>query len=93
MSRAWGYIVVFVAIAVGAGSLLLPMPETVSPPVPAPKKTTATPPRKAPPGAVARAKPGASPKASKSVKPAPVLPKTFPMDDTTRSRQLVKPKG
>lgn len=83
----------FVVIAVGAGSLLLPMPETVISPTPAAKKSTPSASRKAPPLSASRAKPGVLPKASKAAKPAtPALPKTFPMDDTTRSRQLVKPK-
>ena len=93
MSRAWGYIFVFVAIAVGAGSLLLPLPESVTLPTPAPEKSTQTAARKAPsPRGKALAKAVVPPKAAKSSKLGPTVAKTFPMDDTTRSRQLVKPQ-
>jgi hypothetical protein len=84
--RTWGYIFIAIAALIGAGSLLLPVPESIEieqvEPVVKGKGRPAPPPQ--PPRA--RQKPAA--------KPAPPKPatKAFPMQDTTKGRQAVQPK-
>ena len=86
MPRTWGYIVIVLAVLVGMGSLLLPVPETVEvakfeapPPVASPKSPPAPKDREA-----RRPKP--------PPKPEPAPPKPFPMQDTTKTRQMIPPK-
>ena len=95
MPRTWGYIIIVAAIAVGAAALLLPMPETVEvQPVEAPKAEPAThapTPAAAPPRT--RTKQSAPPPAEKPQPQvsSPIHP--VPMQDTTKTRQLVQPKA
>jgi len=91
MPRTWGYIIIVAALVVGGVALLVPVPENVElTPVERPK-TEITPPVPAP-RAPARArgqKPEPAPAASPTPKPStpPV-----PMQDTTKTRQLIQPK-
>ncbi len=88
MPRAWGYIVVLVAVLVGAAALLLPTPERVEF-VEEQEKKVAKPPERRPP------KPRAAPKAAapKPAKPKPPAPKPkFPFADTTNAPKVLPPK-
>jgi hypothetical protein len=72
------------AVLVGMGSLLLPVPETVEV-----AKFEAPPP-------VAPPKPQPAPKDREARRPKPPPkpepPKPFPMQDTTKTRQMIPPK-
>jgi hypothetical protein len=78
--------VILLAVLVGAGSLLLPVPDTVEvakfEPPPAPVAP------KAPPSKDRQARRKLKP----DPKPAPVVPKPFPMQDTTKTRTMIPQK-
>ena len=78
--------VILLAVLVGAGSLLLPVPDTVEvakfEPPPAPAAPKAPPPK----DRQSRRQPKPDPKT------APVVPKPFPMQDTTKTRTMIPPK-
>ena len=86
MPRTWGYMVIVLAVLVGAGSLLLPVPDSVEvakfEPPPAPVAPKAPPPK----DRQARRQSKSAPK------PVPVVPKPFPMQDTTKTRTMIPPK-
>ena len=84
MPRTWGYILIVVAIVVGAGALLLPLPETVevSPIEPSRGRSAVRQPASPSAPTRERAKPARKPKPE----PAPV-----PLQDTTNARQLLQP--
>jgi len=84
--RTWGYIIVLIAALVGVGSLMLPVPESIEvAKIEQPEEARERP---VPARPQQRAKP-APPKAAKKAPPAP--PKPFPMQDTTKARQMVTP--
>jgi hypothetical protein len=96
-----GYIIVALAASVGAGALLLPVPEQIDVPteesVSAPQATrspasgAAAAPRSDRKGAAASS-PGAAP--AKPDAPAqPAVRPPFPMQDTTKTRTMVQPKS
>lgn len=84
MPRTWGYIFIVVAIVIGAGALLLPVPETVEVTPVEPTRGRPAVRQPAVPSAPARerGKPARKPKPD----PAPV-----PLQDTTNARQLLQP--
>jgi hypothetical protein len=85
--RTWGYIIIGVAAMVAVGALLLPLPESIDiepPAAPAVKK----PPKPVPPPP-----PPSKPTHKQKAKPAPAPPKTFPRDDTTKTRTLMQPSA
>ena len=90
MPRTWGYVFIAVAALIGVGALLLPVPETVDVPKiePVAPEAARPPPAPTPPRAMR------TPKAQlpKAPPPAPPAVKTFPMQDTTKARQLIAPK-
>jgi len=93
MPRTWGYIIIVAALVVGAAALLIPVPETVEL-VPSEQPKTEAPPQPAPRAPAARSRgqktePAPPPAAAPAPKPAapPV-----PMQDTTKTRQLIQPK-
>jgi hypothetical protein len=90
--RRFGYIIVALATVLGAGALLLPLPEQVevqqqevapAAKTPRPPTTPAVPSRQT-------KKPVASTAAPAEKAPAAVPP-PFPMQDTTKTRTLVQP--
>ena len=104
MPRTWGYIIVVLAAFVGAGALLLPVPEEIE------VEKVETPPSASPPKS-ARPTPSspaagraASKKSAAESPPAPPAPppaakangapatRPFPMQDTTKTRTMVQPK-
>jgi hypothetical protein len=90
--RTWGYVFIAVAALIGVGALLLPVPETVDVPKmeePAPETPRAVPATPTP-RAARTPKPPPAPKPA--TPPAPPAVKTFPMQDTTKARQLIAPK-
>jgi len=95
MPRTWGYIIIVAALVVGGLALLLPVPESVEvTPAEAPKTSApAVAPAPRPPAARAR-----GPKTEPGAAPAPAVPvpkaatPAVPMQDTTKTRQLVQPK-
>ena len=92
MPRTWGYIIIVAAIAVGAGSVLLPMPETIEvTPVEAPQEAAPRPAVSAPPRVRTRPQepPAAAQAPTRTAKPAV---KPVPMQDTTKTRQMITPK-
>jgi len=87
LPRTWGYILIAVAAVIGAGALLLPVPETIEveryEPAPTPGiRQPATPPTPS----RARQKAQQEPEARKPP------PRPVPMQDTTKTRQLIQPK-
>ena len=103
MPRTWGYIIVVLAALAGVGSLMLATPEEIvvekpePPPAPTPPKVT-RPMTPQSPGAARPAKkapsqptPPPAPPAAKTEPPTP--PRTFPMQDTTKTRTMVQPKA
>jgi hypothetical protein len=91
MPRTWGYIIIVAAIMVGAAALLLPVPETVEV-APVEKPKSEPPPVRAPTAASSprtRTRTPPPPPAAEPAKP-PVRP--VPMQDTTKTRQLIQPK-
>jgi hypothetical protein len=88
MPRTWGYIVIIAAIVVGAAALLLPVPDTIEVErVEPPKAEPARPPVPVP-APRARVKQPAPPPA----RTPDAAPKPVPMQDTTKTRQLIAPK-
>ena len=87
MPRTWGYIILIIATAIGVGALVLPMPETVV--VAKLEEPAKEEPVRRPPPAQGRTRPKATPPKPEPPKPAA---KTFPKQNTTSSRQTVKPK-
>lgn len=92
MPRRFGYIIVALATVLGAGALLLPIPEQVevqqqeaapAAKTPRPPTTPAVPSRQG-------KKPAASAPAPAAKAPA-AAPPPFPMQDTTKTRTLVQP--
>jgi hypothetical protein len=93
MPRTWGYIIIVAAIVVGAAALLLPVPESVEvQPVEAPKPEPAAhaPTPAAPPRAAHKAQPTPPPERNPPAAVTGLRP--VPMQDTTKTRQLVQPK-
>jgi hypothetical protein len=91
MPRTWGYIIIVAAVVIGAASLLLPVPETVEvAPVEKPKSE--------PPAVRAPTAGPATPRArTRQASPPPTQPskqpvRPVPMQDTTKTRQLIQPK-
>ena len=97
MPRTLGYIIVALAAFVGAGALVLPVPEQIEvkteEPAASPKAPRA--PTAAPSPRAAdrkdRSPSARSPAAPSQQAPAPLAP--FPMQDTTKTRTMVEPKG
>jgi hypothetical protein len=96
--RTWGYIIVVLAAFVGAGALLLPVPEEIeverveTPPAAPPKPARPTPPS---PAASRTKKPAVAPPPAPppATKPdAAPATRPFPMQDTTKTRTMVQPK-
>jgi hypothetical protein len=97
MPRTWGYIIIVAALVVGAAALLLPLPENVElAPVEQPKTETpvtpaATPAPRAPVARARGQKAGPTPPPAVAPAPKPATP-PVPMQDTTKTRQLIQPK-
>jgi len=92
--RRFGYIIVAVAAVLGAGALLLPLPEQIEVKQEEAAPATRTPRPPTPPAVPSRParKPGAAPPPSPppAAKAPPAAP-PFPMQDTTKTRTLVQP--
>jgi hypothetical protein len=95
MPRTWGYIIIVAALVVGAAALMLPLPESVDlAPVEQPRTDAPAAPTPAPRSPATRARgqktePAPSPAVAPVPKPsAPPVP----MQDTTKTRQLIQPK-
>lgn len=88
MPRTWGYIIIVAAVVIGASSLLMPVPETVEVAPVEPPKVEAPPRPAAVPQQRPRQKQQAAPPARETKPPA----RTVPMQDTTKTRQLIQPK-
>ena len=86
MPRTWGYLAVAAAIVIGCLALLLPVPETVDI-APMPQPTRKQPAKPVTP------KPAVRPKAKRPSHGQAQKPPRFPMQDTTKTRLLVKPKS
>ena len=92
MPRRFGYIIVALATVLGAGALLLPLPEQVelqqqeeapAAKAPRPPTTPAVPSRQSKKPVAAAPPPEA--------KASAAAPPPFPMQDTTKTRTLVQP--
>lgn len=84
MPRTWGYIFVAIAALIGAGALLLPVPETIE----VAKVEEVEKPRTRPQPTPARTRPQRAAKPPAAKPP----PKPMPRQDTTKSRQTIQPK-
>lgn len=90
MPRTWGYIIIVLATVIGFGALLLPLPETVEiAKIEAPRAASPVTRRSGSKPAQARRQAKSKPAPKPAVKPP--TPKRFPMQDTTKTRQLVDP--
>ena len=86
MPRTWGYMVILLAVLVGAGSLLLPVPDSIEVAKFEPPPAPAAPKAPSPKDRQVRRQPKSTPKRP------PVVPKSFPMQDTTKTRTLIPTK-
>ena len=87
MPRTWGYILLVVAVLIGVGALVLPVPEPIE--IAKVEQPDASPARRPPtPQARQRKQPAAEPQKPKT----PPKPKSFPMQDTTKQRLTNPPK-
>lgn len=96
MPRTLGTIIVALAAVVGAGALLLPVPEQIEvqteEAAPAPKGPR-TPAAASRPARKEANAPAAVPPAPAKPAPAAAPRPPFPMQDTTKTRTMVQPKG
>jgi hypothetical protein len=91
MPRTWGYILLVIAVLIGVGALVLPVPESIE--IAKVEEPDDTPARR-PPTPKARPRKQAAPQPAKPKAGAP-KPKSFPMQDTTKQRLTnpSKPRG
>ncbi len=84
MPRTWGYVFIAIAALIGVGALMLPLPETI-------EVATQEPVEQGRPRPPQPARPRPKPPSAKGKAAKPPV-KAFPMQDTTKSRQLLQPK-
>jgi hypothetical protein len=90
MPRTWGYILLVIAVLIGVGALVLPVPESIE--ITQDEAPDDTPARRPPTPQARPRKQAAAPAAEPKVEAPKPKPESFPMQDTTKQRLTNPPE-